>query len=1173
MVEPSEVEAGRAAAFEILNDGILVLDEQGRVVDNNARAAEILGISGDLTGVGLDKLERLIPGLKARLNQAGSISWESSLSHYDGRREIEVQVRRVAGFARLQAGFLVVLHDITDRMQTRQALESSEANFRNVIARSADGMVILDPDGRVLFANPAAVSMFDASNQDLVGSTFGFPLVREETAELEILPHGSRETARIVEMWVVDVEWEGLPALLASLRDITDRKRVENELRNSQEKFARLFRLAPDVITISSIADGRYIDVNEAFLKVSGYTRDEVIGRTSVQLNNWTSPEDRMRFVRTLLEVGRVRSQEIKFRIKSGASLTFLISADRLIVDDQEWILSILKDVTEQKQAQLELQESQAKFRRLVEQSRDGIVLTDEQGVVIEWNRGQENITGLKREQVLGKFIWDVQFEAGLNKNSAAYRDLRTMFTSLLEDEASPFFGRLTDRELIDQTGERRTIQSMIFPIRSGRGLMLGGVSRDVTETHRVGLALREAERRLAQILGTLAEGVIVIDLHGRITYANPSAKRILQVPLSIMGESVFSQANQRVFDANGVEIPVDNWPVFQALQSGKPSMDVEMAFRLRDGETIWLSVNSSPLIDENGTLYGGMASFRDVTKRVRVEKALARELEINAALAGLSRAMLGSMSLNQVMVMVLDYACRLTGSQTGMVGCFDPRTGEMLGTPLMSAAWGVYRDPQVESTYRPGSRFLNEIIESRHPIIVNQAVSGAGAANGDDSKEGVFRRYAGVPAMVGEQLLGMIIVANAARLYSDEDLDVLERLSALFVPAIQSIRAEQQLRELSMAVEQSPVSIVITDTRGQIEYVNKKFAEVTGYSAEEAIGQNPRILKSGKVPAEEYTRLWKTILRGEDWHGEFLNRKKSGELYWEDAVITPVLDVQGMITHFLAIKEDITELKMMRDRMLAAQKLADLGTLAAGVAHEINSPLQVITGMSKSLIRRIERKEADLETVKAELEVMHRNGWRVAEIVRALRTYAHVAPAQFARHDLNELIRDTLLLIEHQLRNWSRVEIKTTLAPDLPEILCDPNQISQVVINLISNARDAMPDGGLIQLETGVLSDQERVFLDVSDSGFGIPPEIRERIFDPFFTTKAPGQGTGLGLSIVSGIVGAHLGEIRVESQPGRGARFRVLFPLQADLSLTQPPAGGRYESSGAGFLVKSKK
>ncbi len=341
------------------------------------------------------------------------------------------------------------------------------------------------------------------------------------------------------------------------------------------------------------------------------------------------------------------------------------------------------------------------------------------------------------------------------------------------------------------------------------------------------------------------------------------------------------------------------------------------------------------------------------------------------------------------------------------------------------------------------------------------------------------------------------------------------------------------------------------------------------------------RIIRCNRAAARRFQATYndligrdiETLLLGEAAHDAVPLFAQAGQTQisikgaWFETRVYP-MHVEGSLYGMVYVVEDITERKQMLSQMMAAQKLADLGTLAAGVAHEINSPLQVITGMCDSVLLRLEQAVAEPESLRRRLETIKRSGWRCAEIAHALLTYSRPSTAQVRPDDLNAVVRDSLLLIEHQLRSWSNITVVTELEPNLPPLVCDPNQITQVLINLLTNARDAMPDGGEIVLRTCHDPETDRLCLQVSDNGIGIPESARSRIFDPFFTTKPVDKGTGLGLSIVTGIVQAHGGEIELESAEGQGTTFIVRFPASAptpafDETLGQalPPAKGQYQ------------
>ena len=357
---------------------------------------------------------------------------------------------------------------------------------------------------------------------------------------------------------------------------------------------------------------------------------------------------------------------------------------------------------------------------------------------------------------------------------------------------------------------------------------------------------------------------------------------------------------------------------------------------------------------------------------------------------------------------------------------------------------------------------------------------------------------------------------------------------------------------KLSHAVEQSPVSIVITNNNGEIEYVNPKYIQITGYSSEEVLGQNPRILKSGETPAEEYKRLWETITSGNTWLGEFHNKRKNGELFWEKAAISPVKNRNGEITNFIAIKEDITEQKALESQLRHALKMDAIGTLAGGIAHDFNNLLTVIIGFGTILEMRM------LSDDPLRIHVSHilSAADRAANLTKSLLTFSREQPLDSKIVDLNDVVHGFEKFITQALRE--DIECRILLSKENLSIFADPGQIDQILLNFATNARDAMPNGGELTISTMRMA-MDRQFinahgygtignyavLSVTDNGIGMDESTRQRIFEPFFTTKEVGKGTGLGLSMIYGIVKQHQGFVTCYSEPGIGTTFNVYLPL----------------------------
>ena len=372
---------------------------------------------------------------------------------------------------------------------------------------------------------------------------------------------------------------------------------------------------------------------------------------------------------------------------------------------------------------------------------------------------------------------------------------------------------------------------------------------------------------------------------------------------------------------------------------------------------------------------------------------------------------------------------------------------------------------------------------------------------------------------------------------------------------------AQEELRKLSRAVEQSPVSIVITNVKGDIEYVNPKFTQVTGYSREDVLGRNPRILKSDQSPPELYQELWKTITGGREWRGELRNLKKNGETFWEEASISPVMDERGRITHFIAVKEDITARKNLQAQYEQAQKMEAVGQLAGGVAHDFNNLLTVISGYT-SLLLRGTAKDSREGLALAEIDSASR---RAAALTQQLLAFGRRQVLQPRPLNLGMVVTG----LEKMLRTLigEHVTLTTGTAPELGTVVADPGQMEQVILNLAVNARDAMPGGGSLEIRTENASVDalaargypglkagDYALLAIADTGEGIPRPVLPHIFEPFFTTKEKGKGTGLGLATVYGIVKQSGGGIYVQSELGKGTTFRIFLPRVAETAASLP-------------------
>ncbi len=364
--------------------------------------------------------------------------------------------------------------------------------------------------------------------------------------------------------------------------------------------------------------------------------------------------------------------------------------------------------------------------------------------------------------------------------------------------------------------------------------------------------------------------------------------------------------------------------------------------------------------------------------------------------------------------------------------------------------------------------------------------------------------------------------------------------------------QAEEERARLATAIEYAAEAIFITNTEGQIIYANPECESRYGYSREELLGKNPRILKSGKNSAELYTEMWSTLTRGEIWKGRISNHQKDGELLIEDSVIAPITDATGKISSYVAVKHDVTKHLAMEEQRRQTQKLEAVGQLAAGIAHDFNNILGAILGNTELAILDVGGAHPAHES----LIQIKQASQRAKNLVNQILTFSRHQPPQRSVISLVETIDEVSGLLRHSIPTG--IELTWSVSPETPTILADSTQMHQVLVNLCTNAYQAMENQSgriLIELQQVDFDEPQAsalslphagryAMLAVSDTGSGMDAKTMERIFDPFFTTKPPGKGTGLGLSVIHGIVKGHEGGIQVTSQPEVGTTFKVYFP-----------------------------
>jgi PAS domain S-box-containing protein len=742
------------------------------------------------------------------------------------------------------------------------------------------------------------------------------------------------------------------------------------------------------------------------------------------------------------------------------------------------------------------LEKSETNYRQLVESVNSMILRVDRSGRVTFSNKFANAFFGFP----LAKGSEETILRAILPESGKDRRDLAESTERLFDGPNS--FDAITS-ETVRSDGQPAWVSWTHRKITDQEGKIDEAlfVGNDITEFKKAVNALEQSEERYRTVADFTYDWEYWIDPDGKLIYVSPACERI----------TGYSSA-EFVSDSRLIEKMVhreyrDNFLSHIQEVSLSPLDDqhgLDFKIITRTGETKWINHMCRAVHSKEGKFLGRRGSNRDITDRKLAEDALSESERKYRVLAD------GAM---EGILVAQDGKLKFVNPRTLEIVGYRPE--ELLGTPFTNFIHPEDREMVMERHYR---RLNGEDLPSRYSIRIQTR---AGAEKIVEIDSGMILWDDG-PAV--------LVFIN----------DITERL-----------KVEESSRMLATAIEQAAEAIMVTDFNGLIQYVNPAFGLITGYSPHEIIGKNPNFLNSGAHDQNFHEELWSTITKGNTWKGRITNRRKDGTLYHEEASISPVRDPNGTISHYVKVTRDISLEVSLQSELAQAQKMEAVGTLAGGIAHDFNNLLQVVVGYSELMLAKKSLDESSLSSVGKILEAA-RSG---ADLVRRLLTFSRKVEPVFQTVDINERVRNVEPLLRRTIHRM--IEIRLKLEDPLPLIDADPVQIDQVLFNLALNARDAMPDKGVLEIETLTVTLDENyrlyhgdakpgqyVLLKVSDSGHGMTEDTLNHIFEPFYTTKGFGRGTGLGLATVYGIVKQHGGHIECQSDLGKGTSFMIHFP-----------------------------
>ncbi len=1105
-------------------DDLTVIIQDGKYVYVNDRHLSLFGRSrqdliGSPLGGFIHEEDRPRVMEYQRLRQEGKAApsmYEVRLTMLDGsvmHGEVSAMDIEFEG----RGASLAFVRDVTERKRIETALRESRHQFNRMMDSVSDIIMVLDAQGNITFESPSTARILGYSPGHFIG-TSPFPLIHEEDVEnvlaefAEVIRNENTGTPTEFRIRRADGSWiwlaavgnnlseaPGVQGMVITARDVTEKRQMEDKLRQSEARFRDLAELLPQVI-FEMNQEGVFTYMNRFGLSLFGYSEKDFA--TGIHFLKIISPADHARVSENVAralkgELNQTRSEYTAVR-KSGETFPLFVSSSFIVKDGMiRGLRGVAVDFSEVRQSQQLLKESEERWQFAIEGSGDGLWDWNIETNRVFFSRQWKAMLGYGEDEI-GDSLDEWEMLLHPDDRARPHEELERHFRGETPIYTCEYRLRCRDgsfKWILD----RGRVMSRT---PEGRPLRAIGTHTDIDGRKRMDEALQESESKFRDLAEKSIVGIYLIQ-DDVFQYANAEFARIF-------GYEAGEVAGRLRFEdiVHPGDRPLVKSMIGKRLSGELKSLRYDFRVVRKSGELRHTEVYSSR------TTFRGkpavIGTLLDVTERKNAEQRLRESEEKFRVLFE---------SANDAIVL---------WDEEHFIDC-NRKALEMFGIESKEQIMG--RPFSIASPlYQPSGRLSEEVARERIRA----------------AQEGTPQFYEWQHLRRDGSVLEAEINLHAV------DLQGKKLVQAIIRDVTERKRAEEVLQRLSLALEQAAEEIIITDPEGMIEYVNPAFEKITGYSRQEAIGRTPRLVKSGVHDRAFYERLWGTIKRGEIWTGRITNRHKKGMLIQEDATISPIVSSAERITGFISLKRDITEEVKLEGKLRQAQKMEAIGTLAGGIAHDFNNILGAMMGYTE-----LARLKAADPQIHSYLDQVLKACNRSRDLVNQILTFSRQREQEKKPVTVTPIVKEAMKLLRSSCP--STVEIRQAYNVDRDIVLADPTQIHQVIMNLCTNAIHAMRDGegiltvSLSQKEITVydpfydseLKEGPYVMLTVSDTGRGIDASVRNRIFDPFFTTKVPGEGTGLGLSVVYGIVKDHGGSISLESEPGQGTVFTVSLPL----------------------------
>ncbi len=1034
----------------------------------------------------------------------------------------------------------------TARKQAEEVLRELEERYRLLFEQAADSIIVVDVDsGELVDFNERAHMNLGYSREEFQRLRIAdFEVIESEeevakhtrriskkgTALFETKHRTKSGDIRDVEVTARALSASGRNMVQSILRDITERKQAEEMLRQSEERYRTILDQIEEAYYEQDLA-GNFTFVNNALCRRLEYCREELIGL------NYRAyiPEKDVRSVyetwNKVYRTGKPLKWQVQENVTKDGRRVFVENCVSPLWNEAGEIIAfrgVSRDITERKQAEEALRQSEERYRTILEEMEEGYHELDLNGNLAFFNDSMCRMLGYSRKEMMG-----MNYRACTPPEDvkAVFKDYNRVYRTGKPMKALSY-------KTIRKDGSAAFAEVSIFPLRNNDGEVVGfrGIRRDITERKQMEEALRQSEERYRTILEEMEDSYFEVDLAGNYTFVNDANCRAL----GCSREELLG-AGYRPYMAEE-----DAKTVFKAFlqvyRTGEPNRGLSYRVVRKDGSTGFSQLSAFPLRNREGEIIGFRGIGRDITERKQAEEVLRQSEERYRTILEEIEDSYFELDLAGNYTFVNDANCRALGcSREELLGAgYRPYMAEEDAKAIFKAFNQVYR------TGKPNKGLSYRVIRKD-----GSAAFGELSAFPLRNREGEIIGFRGVGSDITE------------RKQMEEALR----------------QSEERYRLLA---ENAKDAIWTVDMNMRPTFMGPSITSLLGYSVEEAMVKS---MEEVYTPAslEIAMKLLAQELARENMEHKDLSRSRvlEFELIHKDGSIVPIEGKFSFIrgpdaqpVEILAIARDITERKQMEEEKKELEqkaqiesRLASLGLLASGVGHEINNPLTGVIGYAQLLLGR------DIpQDIRKDVESINKEAQRVANIVKKLVAFARYQKPQRTYAGISDIVAGTVDLLAHQLE-ISNIQTNLHLDPNLPWTIADIGQLQQVFLNIIINAETEMRlahGKGKLSIKTEKTDNTIRV--SFKDDGLGIAKENLEKIFDPFFTTREVGEGTGLGLSICHEIIAEHGGSIYAESKSGKGATFIVELPVVAEEKHPQaakPVAEEAARAAGARILV----